>query len=44
VVDAVDAQFSAGKPKRSVVAALLAALPQVANVATIASAIATFAQ
>jgi len=44
VVDAVDAQFSVGKPKRSVVAALLAALPQVANVATIASAIATFAQ
>ncbi|RQX88312.1 hypothetical protein DF112_34570 [Burkholderia stagnalis] len=43
VVEAVDAQFSAGKPKRSVVVALLAALPQVANVATIASAIATFA-
>lgn len=42
VVDAVDAQFSAGKPKRTVVAALLAALPQVANVATVASAIATF--
>lgn len=44
VVDAVDAQFSGGKPKRSVVTALLAALPQVANVATIAGAIATFAQ
>jgi hypothetical protein len=44
VVDAVDAQFSVGKPKRSVVAALLAALPQVANVATIAGAIATLAQ
>ncbi|MFL9989024.1 hypothetical protein [Paraburkholderia sediminicola] len=44
VVDAVEVQFSAGKPKLSVVTALLAALPQVANVATIASAIATFAR
>jgi hypothetical protein len=44
VVDAVDAQFATGKAKRLVVTALLAALPQVANVATNASAIATFAQ
>ena len=44
VVEAVDAQFSLGNPKRPVVAALLAALPQVANIATVASAIATFAQ
>jgi hypothetical protein len=44
VINAVDAQFSGGAPKRSIVAALLAALPQVANIATIASAIATFAK
>lgn len=35
VIDAVDAQFQSGSPSKPVVAALLAALPHVANVATI---------
>ncbi len=44
IADAVGAQFAGGAPKRSIISALLAALPQAANVATIASAILAFAQ
>ncbi|MCK9605439.1 MAG: hypothetical protein M0R33_03195 [Methylomonas sp.] len=39
VIDAVDAQFQSGHPKKSVIAALLAALPNVANVATIVTSL-----
>ncbi len=39
VVDAVSSQFSSGQPRKSVVNALLTALPRVANVASITSAI-----
>lgn len=41
VVEEIDAAFKTGTPKKSVVSALLRALPDVANVATIASAIAS---
>ncbi|KWK05981.1 hypothetical protein WM11_11340 [Burkholderia ubonensis] len=48
VVDAVDAQFSAGAPKKSIVTALLAPvltlLPKAANVASITSAILALAR
>ena len=43
VIDEVDIAFRSGKPKRSVVSALLRALPHVANVASIVSAIAGLA-
>jgi hypothetical protein len=39
VLDEVDSAFRSGNPKRSVVTALLKALPQVANVASIVSAL-----
>jgi hypothetical protein len=39
MLDQVEDAFKSGKPKKSVVSALLNALPQVANVATIASAV-----
>lgn len=39
VIDAVDAQFQSGHPKKTVIAALLAALPNVANVATIVTSL-----
>jgi hypothetical protein len=39
VIDEVDSAFHSGKPKRPVVTALLKALPQVANVASIVSAL-----
>lgn len=39
IVDAVDAQFRSGSPRRPVVAALLSALPNAANVATIISSL-----
>jgi len=42
VVDAVDAQFASGAPKKSVVTALLAALPKVADIATIVGTIVAF--
>jgi hypothetical protein len=42
VVDAVDAEFSSGRPKKSVVTALLSALPRAAEIATIASTIIPF--
>lgn len=40
VIDEVDGCFRSGNPKKSVVTALLKALPQVANVASIVSALA----
>ncbi|WP_395065553.1 hypothetical protein [Paraburkholderia silvatlantica] len=39
VVEAVDAQFASGAPKKSIVTALLGALPKVADVATIAGTV-----
>lgn len=39
VIDAVDAQFRSGSPRKSVVTALLSALPHAANVATIISSL-----
>jgi hypothetical protein len=39
VADAVEAQFATGTPKKSVVMALLSALPKVADVATIVGTI-----
>lgn len=39
VIDAVDAQFQSGHPKKTVIAALLSALPNVANVATIVTSL-----
>lgn len=39
VVDAVDAQFKGGRPSKPVVTALLAALPHVANIATIVASL-----
>lgn len=42
VVDEVKGQFESGKPKRSVVSALLSSLPHVASVLKIAAAITTF--
>jgi hypothetical protein len=39
VMDAVDAQFASGTPKKSVVTALLSALPKVADIATIVGTI-----
>lgn len=39
VIDAVEGQFQSGRPSKPVVAALLAALPQVANVATIVTSV-----
>ena len=39
LVDQLEGEFTSGKPKKSVVSALLGALPQVANVAGIVSAI-----
>jgi len=39
IVDELDSQFQSGKPKKSIVSALLASLPHAANIATIASAI-----
>jgi hypothetical protein len=41
IVDEVDSAFRSGNPKKSVVTAMLKALPHVANVASIASAIAS---
>ncbi|MFM0265602.1 hypothetical protein [Paraburkholderia sediminicola] len=42
VVDAVDAQFASGAPKKSVVTALLGALPKIADIATIVGTVAAF--
>lgn len=39
VVEAVDAQFASGTPKKSVVTALLSVLPKVADIATIVSTV-----
>ena len=39
IVDELESQFRSGKPKRSIVTTLLASLPKVANIATIASTI-----
>lgn len=43
IIDDVDSAFRSGNPKRSVVTALLKALPQAANIATIVSALASLA-
>jgi hypothetical protein len=43
IIDDVDSAFRSGNPKRSVVTALLKALPQSANVASIVSALASLA-
>ena len=43
IIDDVDSAFRSGKPRRSVVSALLKALPQAANVASIVSALASLA-
>jgi hypothetical protein len=43
IIDDVDSAFRSGTPKRSVVTALLKALPQAANIATIVSALASLA-
>jgi len=43
IIDDVESAFRSGHPKRSVVTALLKALPQAANVATIVSALASLA-
>jgi len=40
IVDEVDNAFSSGKPKKSVVTAMLSGLPHLANIATIAASIA----
>ncbi len=42
IIDGVHGAFQSGKPKRTVVTALLSALPHVANVASIVAAIAGF--
>jgi len=42
IVEAVDAQFASGAPKKSVVTALLSALPKVADIATIAGTLVAF--
>jgi hypothetical protein len=42
VVDVIESQFKGGTPSKPVISALLAGLPQVANVATIISAIQGF--
>lgn len=42
VVDAVDAQFASGAPKKSIVTALLGTLPKVADIATIVGTVASF--
>ena len=39
IVDELESQFRSGKPNRSIVTTLLASLPKVANIATIASTI-----
>lgn len=39
VIDAVDAQFQTGRPSKPVVSALLAALPHVANIASIVTSL-----
>jgi hypothetical protein len=41
IIDDVDSAFRSGNPKRSVVTALLKALPQAANIASIVSALAS---
>jgi len=43
IIDDVDSAFRSGNPKRSVVTALLNALPQAANIASIVSALASLA-
>jgi len=43
IIDDVESAFRSGNPKRSVVTALLKALPQAANVASIVSALASLA-
>jgi len=43
VINEVESNFRSGKPRKSVVSALLNSLPQVANVASIVSAIASLA-
>lgn len=43
IVEAVEAHFKSSKPKRSVVAAMLAALPDVASIATTISALISLA-
>lgn len=44
VIDEVESALQSGKPKKSVIMALLRALPQVANVASIVSAVESFIQ
>lgn len=42
IIDVMDAQFQSGKPAKPVIAALLAGLPHIANIATIAASLLAF--
>ena len=44
VADAIEAQFESGKPKKSVIGALLAGLPSIESVLSIAASIAELVQ